>query len=123
MITVAFGLIGLMAVSGQAAELVMFERQGCPYCEQFNRDIAPIWPRTELGARAPLRRVDLASKIPADLGAIRVEPITPVFVVVDGGREIGRVRGYPGEDHFWGLVSGLIDQIPAANATATPATD
>jgi hypothetical protein len=35
-------------------------------------------------------------------------------VLVDGGREIGRIRGYPGEDHFWGLLGALLKKLDAA---------
>ena len=27
------------------------------------------------------------------------------------GREAGRIVGYPGEDHFWGLLQGLLDDL------------
>jgi hypothetical protein len=36
---------------------------------------------------------------------------TPQFVLVANGREIGRIRGYPGEDHFWGLLGVLIKKL------------
>jgi hypothetical protein len=94
-----------------AAELVMFERAGCPYCAQFDREIAPIYEKTDEGKAAPLRRVDIHAPIPPDLGSVTVERITPVFVLVDHGREIGRIRGYPGDDNFWGLLAGLIGDL------------
>ena len=94
-----------------AAELVMFERAGCPYCAQFEREIAPIYEKTDEGKAAPLRRVDINAQIPPDLGSVTVERITPVFVLVDHGREIGRIRGYPGEDNFWGLLAGLVGDL------------
>ena len=106
---------GFTGPSASAAELVMFERAGCPYCEQFEREIGPIYPRTDEGKAAPLRRVDIHAPIPPDLGAVTVERITPVFVLVDHGREIGRIRGYPGEDNFWGLLAGMIADLPGAN--------
>jgi hypothetical protein len=99
------------AVPAAAAELIMFERAGCPYCEQFDREVAPIYPRTPLGRQAPLRRVDIYAPIPRDLDFVRVERVTPVFVLVDQGREIGRIRGYPGEANFWGLVENLAAKI------------
>jgi|SRR5262249_29266892 len=98
-----------------AAELVMFERAGCPYCAQFDREIAPIYGRTDESRAAPLRRVDINAPIPPDLGAVTVERITPVFVLVDRGREIGRIRGYPGEDNFWGLLAGMISDLPVTD--------
>jgi thioredoxin-related protein len=101
----------LMGTSASAAELVMFTRAGCPYCAQFDREIAPIYQKTDEGNAAPLRRVDINAPIPADLSAVMVERITPVFVLVDQGHEIGRIRGYPGEDNFWGLLAGLIGDL------------
>jgi len=95
-----------------AAELVMFERAGCPWCEAFDREVAPIYPKTAAGKLAPLRRVDIQRPIPPDLAFLDVERITPVFVLIDGGREIGRIRGYPGEAHFWGLFESLVDGLP-----------
>jgi hypothetical protein len=101
----------LAGSAANAAELVMFSRVGCPYCAQFDREIAPIYDKTDEGKAAPLRRVDIHAPIPPDLGAVTVERITPVFVLVDKGREIGRIRGYPGEDNFWGLLAGMIGDL------------
>jgi hypothetical protein len=101
----------LMGASASAAELVMFSSAGCPYCAQFDREIAPIYAKADEGKVAPLRRVDINAPIPPDLGSVAVERITPVFVLVDQGREIGRIRGYPGEDNFWGLLAGLIGDL------------
>jgi thioredoxin-related protein len=98
-----------------AAELVMFERAGCPYCAQFDREIGPIYDKTDEGKAAPLRRVDIHAPIPPDLRSVTVERITPVFVLVDHGREIGRIRGYPGEDNFWGLLAGMIEDLPKSD--------
>jgi len=64
-------------------------------------------------ARAPLRRVDVMQTIPPDLAFIEVERLTPLFVLVDKGREIGRIRGYPGDDNFWGLLGVLLKKLDA----------
>jgi thioredoxin-related protein len=95
----------------RAAELVMFEQAGCVWCETFDREIAPIYPKTTEGQRAPLRRVNIDQSLPPDLSFIVIERITPLFVLVANGREIGRIRGYPGEDHFWGLLGVLIEKL------------
>ena len=91
----------------------MFEQAGCEWCEAFNREIAPIYGKTEEGLRAPLRRVDTTQHLPPDLAFIEPERLTPLFVLVDRGREIGRIRGYPGEDHFWGLLGALLEKLDA----------
>jgi len=106
----AMFIVSLPATT-RAADLIMFEQVGCVWCEAFNREIAPIYPKTAEGQRAPLRRVDIDQPVPQDLAFIAVERLAPLFVLVDKGREIGRIRGYPGEDHFWGLLGVLIKKL------------
>jgi hypothetical protein len=104
---------GFCAANAFAAELVMFEQAGCAWCETFDREIAPIYPKTAEGQRAPLRRVNIDYPLPTDLSFIAVERLAPLFVLVDKGREVGRIRGYPGEDHFWGLLGVLLKTLDA----------
>src|SRR5437660_6159866 len=91
----------LLAPSAGAAELVMFEQKGCVWCQKFDREIAPAYDKTTEGKRAPLRRLDIAQAAPPELSFIKRERFTPVFVLIDEGREIGRIRGYPGDTFFW----------------------
>jgi len=100
--------------SARAAELIMFEQAGCVWCETFDREIAPIYPKTVEGQRAPLRRVNIDHTLPSDLTFLETERLAPLFVLVEKGQEIGRIRGYPGEDHFWGLLGALIRKLDAA---------
>jgi thioredoxin-related protein len=109
--------VALSQSHARAAELVMFEQAGCAWCEAFDREIAPIYGKTEEGLRAPLRRVDTAERPPPDLAFIEPERLTPLFVLVDRGHEIGRIRGYPGEDHFWGLLGVLFKKLDAAETS------
>ena len=108
--------IALSPTSGRAAELVMFEQAGCAWCEAFDREIAPVYAKIDEGARAPLRRVDVTQAVPPNLAFIEVERLTPLFVLVDKGREIGRIRGYPGDDNFWGLLGMLIKKLDAGTS-------
>ncbi len=106
-ILVALAAIGCGAPAG-AAELVMFERAGCGWCARFNAEIAPVYDKTDEGRQAPLRRVDLDRPRPADLDTIDPGAFTPTFVVIDQGREIGRIRGYPGDAFFFGLLERIL---------------
>lgn len=108
-------LAGIAAAS--AAELVMVERPGCPWCEAFDREIAPVYGKTAEGRRAPLRRIPLAGPVPADLTFVARERLTPLFVLVDRGREIGRIRGYPGAEGFWMQLAMLMERLPQADGT------
>ncbi len=117
MLRLLFLLLALGAgiAPAAAAELVMFDAAGCPYCARWNREVAPIYPKTVEGKRAPLRRVDIAAPRPADLAAIGGVVYTPTFVLMDGGREIGRIVGYGGDEIFWSLLTDLVAKLDTPN--------
>jgi hypothetical protein len=110
-------VLTLTLAPATAAELVMFTQRGCVWCEKFDREIAPAYDKTAEGRRAPLRRVDIAVPRPPDLAFIARERFTPVFVLIDNGREIGRIRGYPGDAFFYGLLANLIAQMDRGETT------
>lgn len=116
------GLAGLVLAwagmaQGLAAELVMYERPGCPWCVRWHREVGGIYPKTPEGARAPLRAVMLDRQ---SQSAYRLkEPVfyTPTFVLVEKGEEIGRITGYMGDDAFWSLMkmlAGKLDSVDQA---------
>ena len=98
--------------TASAAELMMFRRDGCPYCAAWDRDIGPVYGKTEVGRRAPLRMVDIRRDRPEVVLKRRVI-YTPTFVLVEAGREVGRLEGYTGDHFFWSLLDKLIKQLPA----------
>ena len=90
-------LSALCASAASTFELVMFRRDGCPWCAAWDRELGPIYGKTEIGQRVPI--------------PVR---FTPTFVLLDGDREIGRIEGYPGPDFFWGLLENLVSKSGAA---------
>ena len=116
MIFVAADVLLARPNAPNAAELVMFEQAGCEWCEVWDQEISEIYPKTTEGKRAPLRRVDLHAERPVDLRFVKAVRYTPTFVLIDSGREIGRIQGYPGKDFFWGLLGDLIDRLPKEQA-------
>ena len=90
----------------------MFEDPGCVWCKRWHAEIGPGYPRTEEGRLAPLRRLNIREQ--ANSGAMLERPIivTPTFVLIDGGREIGRMVGYPGREFFYGLLGELLERLP-----------
>ncbi|MBE1284123.1 MAG: hypothetical protein GJ676_12505 [Rhodobacteraceae bacterium] len=103
----AAGVWLAFSVSAWAAELIMVEQAGCAWCKRWDSEIAPIYPKTDVGQFAPLRRVDL-HKMPDDLKITRRVNFTPTFLIVEDGHEIGRLEGYPGEDFFWPVLEKLL---------------
>ena len=93
-----------------AAELQMYRRAGCPWCQAWDRDVGPIYPKTDIGRQIPLRMIDLDHERPQ--GSLRGPIIyTPTFVLVENAREVGRIEGYPGDTFFWGLLDRLVRQL------------
>jgi thioredoxin-related protein len=105
-------VLTLAAAPARSAELLMMEQPGCVWCARFDKEIAPAWPKTEEGRRAPLRRVDITEPWPKDLAGIQKERFTPTFVLLDQGTELGRIRGYPGDEFFWYLIRELLGSLP-----------
>jgi len=93
-------------------QLIMFEQENCEWCEVWTEEIGPIYPKTTEGKRAPIRRVDIHYPMPQDLSHIESSRFTPTFVLMHKGEEIGRIRGYPGEDFFWGLLDQMMRKLP-----------
>lgn len=114
--------IMLPAVPAQAAELVMFERAGCAWCARWDREVAPAYGKTAEGQRAPLRRHNLDTGQPQDLKLNAPVRYTPTFVLVDQGREIGRITGYIDNGMFWGILTPMIDKLADASPGASKST-
>ncbi len=94
--------------------LLMAQEDGCFWCQRWDREIAPIYPKTAEGKQAPLRRYDIGSP-PVDVTLAQRVHFTPTFVLLVDGVEQARIEGYPGEDFFWGLLANMLqraDELP-----------
>lgn len=103
------------SAASEAAELLMFTRDGCSWCVRFEREIGPIYPRTEEGRQAPLRRITLESGGIALPGLKERVFATPTFVLIEDGREVGRITGYSGDDAFWGLLGKMLAGVASGD--------
>jgi hypothetical protein len=103
--------IFVLVSTADAAELVMYRRDGCPYCARWDREIGPIYSKTEISRRAPIRMVNLSRD--RDL-PIKHGPIifTPTFLLVENGQEVGRMEGYTGDEFFWVRLANLLAMLP-----------
>ena len=103
----ALGLALIAFVAGAAgaqargAELIMFEQRGCEWCEVWMEEIAPVLPKTPEGKCARFSRFDIHNPSSDLLKKIKPIIYTPTFVLLEDGKEVGRVLGYAGEDFFW----------------------
>ncbi|WP_371168855.1 thioredoxin family protein [Aliiroseovarius sp. 2305UL8-7] len=117
--------ISLFATPLAAAELVMVEEPGCPWCLKWDQELGAIYPKTPEGKFAPMRKVQLHDVRAGDAGALGFSvkhPVvyTPTFLLIEDGAEVARLQGYPGEDFFWGLLERmLIEETSYERPTAT----
>lgn len=121
----AAALLALSMAAGAAEvpamRLLMVDAEDCPYCEAWQEEVGVVYPRTPEGRLAPLRQVVLGDPLPP--GVRLREPVryTPTFVLLDAlGRETGRITGYPGEEHFWGLLQVLLQRNSQETARTGP---
>ena len=103
--------IFVLVSAADAAELVMYRRDGCPYCARWDREIGPIYAKTEISRRAPIRMINLSRDrdLPIKRGPII---FTPTFVLAENGREVGRMEGYTGDEFFWVRLANLLTMLP-----------
>lgn len=106
-----FSAIGFLPLPVAAADtyLLMAEEAGCYWCARWNKEIAHIYPKTPEGRTAPLQRFNIRSDTP-DVALDRKVRFTPTFILVDDGKEVARIEGYPGEAFFWGLLGAMFDR-------------
>ena len=106
-------VLGAVAAAGaaRAAELVMFETQGCPWCVKWHRELGAIYPKSDEGRLLPLRVVDVRAVRPKDLRGIKAIKYSPTFVAVECGREVGRIVGYQGDETFWGELGAIVERL------------
>jgi hypothetical protein len=103
----------IFAPRARAAELVMFVEAGCPWCARWDREVGVAYEHSEAGRIAPLRRIDISMARRTGLRLAGAVTVTPTFVLVEEGVEVGRIIGYPGADFFWGMLEELMAQLPA----------
>ena len=117
-------LLALTTGTGRtdAAELILVEQENCHWCHKWDAEIGTTYDSTPVGRIAPLRRVDIGFPKPADLAHINLGRATPVFILIDDGVEIGRVRGYPGRDTFWMLLKEQLLKLPDLQPRSAPPT-
>ena len=106
-----FSAIGFLPLQAAASEtyLLMAEEAGCYWCAKWNSEIAHIYPKTPEGRTAPLQRYNIRADKP-DVAFDRKVRFTPTFILVEDGKEVGRIEGYPGEAFFWGLLGMMFDR-------------
>ena len=109
----------LWPATSHAAELLMFERDGCVWCQRWHQAVGPTYDKTGEAERLPLRRLDIGKQNSSGVTLVSTVVYTPTFVVVDNGREIGRITGYINDDAFWGLLGTFVAKLEPSPPPST----
>jgi thioredoxin-related protein len=89
-------------------ELLVVEIANCIYCGLFRRDVAPTYTASVRARSVPMRFVDINAP---DIDALSLTaPIdsVPTVLVIDNGREVGRIAGYVGPEIFFHSLNRLL---------------
>jgi thioredoxin-related protein len=103
--------LSLWSAAAQASELVMFEQAGCVFCQRWDRDVGALYGKTDEAKALPLRRIDIQNQKASGVALASPVRYTPTFIVVDNGREVGRITGYSNDDAFWGQLDALAAKL------------
>ena len=98
------------AIAGDK-ELVMFGSNSCVYCKIFNREVKPNYRWSALGRKAPLREINIDRNGTGGYPLRRGINVTPTFVMFKRGREVARIRGYPGKKNFYKMVKQILKKV------------
>ncbi len=111
LMVVTFLFVGGSSAKAQSErdQLLMITSSSCPWCEAFEEEVGSIYGQTEEAAFLPLRRHDFFDLMPNDLEQITPATMTPTFIILSDGIEIGRIVGYPGAELFWWRLSEFIE--------------
>ncbi|MBN8968447.1 MAG: thioredoxin fold domain-containing protein [Rhizobiales bacterium] len=99
------------ALPALASELIMFEQAGCTHCQRWDREVGSLYEKTTEAHMLPLRRLHIREQSQAGITLAAPVRFTPTFVIIDNGKEIGRITGYINDDAFWGLLGTYATKI------------
>lgn len=92
-------------------ELVMFGSKSCVYCQVFKREVAPNYRWSKAARKAPLKEVNMERSGTGGYSLRRRITVTPTFVMFKRGREVARIRGYPGKKNFYRMVRQILRRV------------
>ncbi|MBF0136267.1 MAG: thioredoxin fold domain-containing protein [Magnetococcus sp. DMHC-1] len=101
--------------------VVVFVNDGCPYCRTFEQEVGQAYPKTALGQRFPMVKVDTFDP-PKEYATLAKEVcFTPTILVLDRqGVEQARFRGYRGNEFFWADMEAVAQKMGFVTKTQKP---
>ena len=104
----AAGRDAAKALPASPYELVVFEADGCLYCQNFRQDVLPLYKASKIGRDTPIRFVNVSRSDETKMGLASQITIAPTVVLMHQGQEIDRIVGYTGPFNFMKLVAYMM---------------
>ncbi len=89
-------------------ELVVFEADGCIYCQNFRSDVLPLYRESQIGRETPIRFVNVSRSDETKMGLSGAITIAPTVVLMHQGQEVDRIVGYTGPFNFMKMVAWML---------------
>ncbi len=89
-------------------EVLVVEIDNCIYCGLFRRDVAPTYTTSTRAKSAPMRFVNINAPDVDRLALNAPIDTVPTVLVVENGREVGRIAGYVGPEIFFHSLSQIL---------------
>jgi thioredoxin-related protein len=96
------------ALPDSRLELLVVEVDNCIYCGIFRRDVAPTYQGSERSRTVPMRFVDINAPDVDRLSLTGPIDSVPTVLVVENGREVGRIAGYVGPEFFFHSLNRIL---------------
>lgn len=120
-VLVGLFLLGTASAAGAEMRLFMFEIADCAACDRFHTETLQDYWGSEASRTLPLTIVDLNALGTAAQPLRYPVDTVPTFVVMQDGREIARLAGYPGREAFEASIAAVLAaQQPTATVTPLP---
>lgn len=114
-------MLGAAAPASAEMRLFMFEIAECEACDQFHAETLQDYWNSEASRTLPLTIVDLNALGTAAQPLRTPIDVVPTFVVMQDGREVARLSGYPGKQAFEaGIAAVLAADRPTASIQPLP---
>lgn len=94
--------------SAPRTEVIVFEIGGCKYCSAFRDNLAARYLASTTNQAAPMRFVDVGRLDPQSFHLRSDINTVPTIVLMQDGREIDRVEGYPLPEMLFGMVKSRV---------------
>ena len=106
---------GAWATPDSDVNLVYIYSPTCGACQQFDREVARIYPKTPEAKQLPLLKVRLedwrSGQTPFTDCSLPTVFGTPTFIQMRGCKEIDRVTGYSDQELFWLSLGRMVNRV------------